>query len=220
MIYFANPSTEPIRNAIRDGYIGVISTPKSTRESQRIEGAHWIADNGCFGADFQVDNWWCWLQAQVNYADSCQFATAPDVVGNHRATLARSLPWLPRIRNLGFRAAFVAQDGATPDNMPWDDCDAVFIGGTDNFKLGDTARAVIAAAKNRNLWVHIGRVNSGRRYRAFAYPFHYEGQLVPGADSCDGTFLIFGPDVNLPKLLRWIDDYKSAPALFSTEGHK
>lgn len=24
-----------------------------------------------------------------------------------------------------------------------------------------------------------------------------------GADSCDGTFLIYGPDVNLPRLLSW-----------------
>ena len=40
----------------------------------------------------------------------------------------------------------------------------------------------------------MGRVNSERRWR-------YADAI--GVDSCDRTFLTFGPDTNLPKLLAW-----------------
>ena len=48
-----------------------------------------------------------WLSARIAHAPRCAFATAPDVVGNGAATLARSLPMLERIRALGYPAALV-----------------------------------------------------------------------------------------------------------------
>jgi hypothetical protein len=38
-------------------------------------------------------------------------------------------------------------------------------------------------------------VNSRKTYRYF--------QAI-GGDSCDGTYVVFGPDINLPKLLGWV----------------
>jgi hypothetical protein len=90
--------------------------------------------------------------------------------------------------------AFVAQDGLESLTVPWDDFDVLFIGGTTEWKLGPQARALVADAKARGKWVHMGRVNSERRYR-YAHAI--------GCDSVDGTYLTFGPDENLPKLLRW-----------------
>ena len=52
-----------------------------------------------------------------------------------------------------------------------------------------------AEAKRRGKHVHMGRVNSLTRLR---YADHI------GCDSADGTYLVFGPDVNLPKLLDWL----------------
>lgn len=209
MIYFANPSTEKIRDAVRAGHIGIISTPKSSRESQKVYGAYWCADNGCFGDGFDAGQWWNWLVSESQHAQTCVFATAPDVVGNHWATLDRSAPWLPKIRHLGYKAAFVAQDGATKSNVPWDSFDSLFIGGTTEFKLGETARQLASHAKNIGKWVHMGRVNSAKRFR-------YAESI--GCDSVDGTYLIYGPDTNLPKLMAWIRELHTQPALFTMSG--
>jgi hypothetical protein len=35
-----------------------------------------------------------------------------------------------------------------------------------------------------------------------------------GCHSVDGTYLTFGPDTNLPKLLGWLDDQEREPNLF------
>ena len=57
-------------------------------------------------------------------------------------------------------------------------------------------RDLVAEAKERGKWAHMGRVNSMRRY-------DYARGI--GCDSADGTYLTFGPTVNLPKVLKWID---------------
>lgn len=82
----------------------------------------------------------------------------------------------------------------------WDELDALFIGGTTAWKLGRHARTLVREAKLRGKHVHMGRVNSGARWR---YAEHI------GCDSVDGTYLVFGPDENLPKLLAW-----TTPSLF------
>jgi hypothetical protein len=194
-MYFANPTTGTAE-LMASGRLGFIDTP--LQGNKRPPGVAWCADNGCFSDKWEADKWWRFLVKNAPSAGSCLFATAPDVVGDHEATLERSRVWLPKIRNLGYLAAFVAQDGATPGNVPWDDFDVLFIGGAedDMFKLGPAGRAVITEAKKRGMWVHMGRVNSRKRYR-------YADAV--GCDSVDGTYLTFGPDVNIPKLLRWVN---------------
>lgn len=206
MIYFANPTKNPETHAaMAAGKLGFIDTPGQGYRRVRTDQVTWCADNGCFNdKKFSEDRWWKFLQDQAHAAESCTFATAPDVVGDHEATLKRSLPWLPRIQALGYPVAFVAQDGAGPETLPWDEFDVLFIGGTTQFKLGATARALVKHAKERDMWVHMGRVNSRRRY--------VYAELI-GCDSADGTYLKWGPDINLPKLLGWVDERH----LFRTE---
>lgn len=175
------------------GVIGYIDTP--AQGNKRPPGVAWCADNGAFSDKFDEGKWWRFLEANTYAAADCLFAVAPDVVGDHDATLARSLPWLPKIRALGYPAAFVLQDGATAETIPWDDFDALFIGGSTDYKLSAAAREFATEAKVRGKWVHMGRVNSERRFR-------YARAI--GCDSADGTYLTFGPDVNLPKLLSWV----------------
>lgn len=83
-----------------------------------------------------------------------------------RATIARSLPVLPDIRALGYRAAFVAQDGLEDLDVPWRDFDVLFIGGSTAWKLSDAAASVVAEAKRQGKGTHMGRVNSLKRLRA------------------------------------------------------
>lgn len=193
MRYFANPSTGRVRDAMSAGLLDCIITPKQGNSVP--EGAYWCADNGCFGKGYPGDqSWWAWLE-QHDHKERCLFAVAPDVVGDAEATLERSLPWLSRIRGLGIPAAFVAQDGWEQINVPWDEFDVLFIGGSTEFKLGQVARSAVAEAKELGKQVHMGRVNSERRIR-------YADAI--GCDSADGTYLIFGPHQNLPDVLAWL----------------
>ncbi|UVF61163.1 DpdA-like tRNA-guanine transglycosylase [Arthrobacter phage Aoka] len=205
MLYFANPCGGPaVVETMRSGQLGYIDTP--AQGNRRPAGVEWCADNGCYGKGYPGDaQWLAWLAVNAADAGTCLFATAPDVVGDAAATLARSAPFLPQIRALGYPAALVAQDGLEDLEVPWESFDCLFIGGTTEWKLGPAARALIREAKDRGKWVHCGRVNSERRYRIM-----YEA----GVDSADGTFLTFGPDLNLRRLLSW-SRVKDQPQLFA-----
>jgi hypothetical protein len=178
------------------GELGILVTPAGGK-NRVIPGVPWAADNGCFtaGDTFDGGKFLQWLDAQPR--ENCLYAVAPDVVGDARATLARSEEWLGRIRAMGFPVAFVGQDGVEEmlDDLPWDDFDAWFTGGSTEWKLGTGASIAASEAKSRGKWLHMGRVNSHRRTQY---------AKSEGYDSIDGTFLAFGPDVNLPKLLKWM----------------
>jgi hypothetical protein len=206
MLYFANPTGEPkVHAAMAAGEVAFIDTPH--QGNHRPAGMVWCADNGCYGnakteaKQFSEAVWWQWLVDNAADAGACAFATAPDVVGDAAATLARSRPWLPRIQALGYRAAFCVQDGSDVFPPPWGEFDVLFIGGTTEFKLGAVARRLVDEAKDRGMWVHMGRVNGGRRWR-------YADAI--GCDSVDGTYLKHGPSVLLPNILRW----RRQPSLF------
>ena len=95
----------------------------------------------------------------------------------------------------GLRVALVAQDGATPETAPWDRMDALFVGGSTEWKLSSGAVAMMREAKARGVWVHVGRVNSLKRLR---------WAQAHGADSADGTYITYGPEKNLQRMLRFL----------------
>jgi hypothetical protein len=199
VLYLANPCGPKVLEAMRTGPLGYIDTP--AQGNIRPPGVKWCADNGAYSDNYDEGKWWRFLEANQHDADTCLFAALPDVVGDWQATLTRSLPWIDPVRALGYPVAIVLQDGATADTVPWDQIDAVFVGGTNTFKLGRDAVELCHEARLRGLWVHVGRVNTLRRLRYAAMPYEAGGC---GADSCDGTYLTFGPDVNLPKLLGYL----------------
>jgi len=205
MIYLVGNRVAGTEELLVKRQIGLMNTPKN---GYRIEpGWIWAADNGCFGKGYPGDDsWLTWLQGFSDaQKEGCLFVTAPDVVGDSQKSLARSIPFLPVIRELGYPVALVTQDGMKPSDVPWMQIDWLFIGGTDEHKLGDEAKNLIEAAKQNGKMIHVGRVNSQKRFLAFA---------ALGADSVDGTFLGFGPRENLPKLLGWIRHHKNYDPLF------
>lgn len=167
----------------------------------------WAADNGCFGKGWPgEDKWIAWLDSFTEEQKaSCLFATLPDVVGDAEATLHRSLPLIDAVRELGYQPALVTQDGMTEQMIPWDRIGYLFIGGSDAHKMGEEAASLIQAALARDVPVHVGRVNSGKRFERFA---------ALGCHTCDGTFLAFGPDANLPRLLSWVEKVNTHEPLF------
>lgn len=186
--------------------LGFLLTPRMGNQFDLLAGP-WAADNGCYsaGGAFDLGAYLAFLDQRSWAARTCLFAPAPDVVGDADATWARSAPVLPEIRARGFRAALVAQDGLC--NPPWDEFDVLFIGGSTRFKLSHEARDLTAAAVARGKPVHMGRVNSETRLRTAA---------MWGCRSADGTFLAFGPDVNEPKMLRWLDEIAAQPSMVLT----
>lgn len=155
----------------------------------------WAADTGCFRKPdaFSLERYCRWLRA--HNPETCLFATAPDVLANPVETFKRSLPVLPVLRMLGFSPAYVAQDGAERVPIPWADFDALFIGGNDLWKEGREAAALISEALRRGKWVHMGRVNGGKRGLKAEWR---------GCHSIDGSILKHGRDVNLPKVKEWL----------------
>lgn len=204
VIYYATASGPGVTAAMCRGQLGQMRTPDTG--NRLVPGARWAADNGCFNAKtFTIARWGRWLIRQPRTAD---WATVPDVVGDHAATLARWHRFAGWVRRIGFRPAFVAQNGCTPNDIP-DDAGALFIGGIPDrpggpdWKLSNAAHACALEARRRGIPVHMGRVNSLRRLRIAA---QWE------CDSVDGTLLAFGPDIRLPQLLSWLEP--DAPSLF------
>lgn len=201
MIYYANPSTEPIRDLMAAGRLGCIVTPHQGNTTFPDE---WdvMADNGCFSAKWEHHHWLSWL---LSLPRSVRFVVAPDVYrgepSDHRETLARWNDYGALIERHGFTPAFVCQIGSTPNNVP--DAPVLFLGGDDAWKLGTPAWEIAKAHQDR--WIHMGRVNSFRRF---------ETARTLGCDSCDGTYLTWGPDTNLPKLLSWLVKSERAPMLW------
>ncbi|HEX8631607.1 MAG TPA: hypothetical protein VF755_25905 [Catenuloplanes sp.] len=179
---------------MRQGLLGMIATPACGHTVRA--GVDWIADNSVFAGHYPGDQrYLAWLRKRAHHAGRCALATAPDVVGDAAATLARSAPMLPAIRALGYPVALVAQDGLEHLTVPWTSIDALFLGGSTSWKLGPAAADLAAQARHQRRHVHVGRVNSLRRLR-------YAASI--GADSADGTYLAYGPDRNLPTLLGWL----------------
>lgn len=216
--WFGNPSTARVRDRMvwrakhRGGDFGCITTPK--QGNTLPDDAPLIADNGRYGNGWSsFGRWVGWLESMQDIADRFRFVTAPDVFdsnlhrGDAAQTLALGRVWLPVIRSFGYPAAFVSQEEShKPGMIPWDELDALFIGGGDMWKWGPAVVDLCHEAKARGKWVHFGRVNSLKRCKA---------ALDKGGDSADGTFLAKGPDENLPIVEGWLNTLNPQHGLFT-----
>ena len=115
---------------------------------------------------------------------------APDVVGNAELTLKQFEYWQPIIKSYNLPVALVAQDGLDKLEVPWTMFEALFIGGTTEFKLGEYVKELVDEAKLRGKFVHMGRVNSKKRIQY---------AISIGCDSVDGSGYSMFPDTNIPK---------------------
>jgi hypothetical protein len=151
------------------------------------------------------------LDKWAHIAGQALFAAAPDRFGDWRGSVERSLPVLPLIRELGYKAAFVAQNGLEYHlaKIPWSAFDVLFLGGgpeaqfvtkenrRGEWKLSWGARRLCELALRKGKQIHMGRVNSEIRIRAAA---------AMGCASADGTFLARrGRDQGVPEVHGWLD---------------
>jgi hypothetical protein len=139
-------------------------------------GMDWAADNGFYsGNDFDA------LMRSLKRwqgLPGCKFVTLPDVWGDFAKTNSYVEKWQPIYKSMGYPVALVAQDGIENFEIQWDLFDAIFVGGTDDFKDSETVRDLIKEANALGKWTHSGRCNHPRailRDRAFGYK-SFDGQ--------------------------------------------
>lgn len=193
-MYLTTPPNDERVDTYRHMGLGVMLTPMMGNRAR--SGLPWAADTGCFKNPdgFDLGRYLGRLERWTADAGPGLFATAPDVLADPTETWRRSQPILPILRDHGYKAALVAQDGVT--DPEWDAFDCLFVGGTTTFKLAEATYQLAAEAKRRGKWVHMGRVNSGVRYLAAKGSGVY--------DSADGTYVGFGPDKNLLNVAGWL----------------
>lgn len=148
-----------------------------TRFLRQRKDAYFAVDNGAF-SNFEAEGFMSLLKREWDARRLCRFVAVPDVVGDARRTLEVFERWHTKLS--GWPIALVLQDGQENLPIPWECIQAVFIGGSTQWKLGIHAAACVKAAKALDKWVHAGRVNTPAR-------FEYFEKL--GADSIDGTGL-------------------------------
>lgn len=192
--------------------IGLMIQPGNSYHLKVDRYPFWAADNGAFtktAGGFSPEKFRTMLARPMlrDFAASCLFVVAPDkltvlesgeVIGDALGTLEQFPAWAAEIRSAGFPVALVAQNGLENllDAVPWGLVDCLFIGGNTEWKLSDAARRCIVEARRRGKITHMGRVNSFSRLARAT-------EML--CDTADGTFLMFAPKTNLPRLVAWLD---------------
>lgn len=200
MKFLIDVSAEKLHQKMNaDFVLGQLLTPLTRYNDW---GGTYAIDNGAFSG-FPEKEFIALLKRQEDSRERCLFVTCPDIVGNGRRTLEI---WKRRHRWLsGWPPALVLQNGIEDMEIPWDECSAVFIGGMDPWKESAACADLVRTAKTLSVWVHVGRVNTLKRFARFR-------EL--GADSCDGSG-IARYDHMLEEIIRGSEADESQPKLFN-----
>jgi hypothetical protein len=179
------------------------------------EGRLWALDNECFRRSFDYERWLAHWHRLFPYSKRCLFVVVPDRPFDAGDTLALWDYWhhklrrqlgrfdnLAQVRKPWLGLAFAAQDGQESLPLP-DEADWVFIAGSTEWKLSGAAADVMQQAWEARKYIHIGRVNSQRRYRHFR---RLADRLDLDIVSCDGTAARFHPAQALRRLTGVIEE--------------
>lgn len=201
MIILVSGATKTVDKMSGHRHLGQLITPHDGNKIRT--DMPWAADNAAYS------NWcrksWLSLLNKIDGMDPL-FCVAPDVVGDAKATLKRLKVTSPMIRKRNLKCALALQDGSEWIGIRWNLIDALFIGGSTEFKLGAYARHCIKSAKDRGMWVHMGRVNSMSRLQ-------YAREV--GCDSVDGSGYSMFPDQKLIPALRFLETEQLSMGFYS-----
>ena len=197
-------------------YLGRLVSPRAG--NLILPGMPWAADNDALKA-WDEDRFVKMLNRLGDSASSCLFVAAPDAVvvsadgsirGDARKTVEKFWDWRYEIVGRGFPVALVGQDGAEDLELPWDAFDALFLGGSTEWKLSSAAADLVAEANALGKWTHMGRVNSQRRLR-----IAYDAQVK----SVDGTGWSMFPDDYLKRDLPFVESLHRQRTMFDVARH-
>ena len=205
MLLLVSGATKTVERLKSHPQLGHLVSPRSRNDPNWFlsTGLPWAADNGAFSG-FDPPAFLRLLDA-IQGKPGCRFVVCPDVVGNAIATLSLFGQWRQVIADRQLPVAYVAQDGHEQLPVPWGEIDALFLGGSTEFKLGRHAESLTKEARSRDKWTHMGRVNTQRRMRlAQAW----------ACNSVDGTSFSWFPDTRLPCALAYLDQLEAQGWLF------
>jgi hypothetical protein len=209
VVVLVSGATRTIDRLVAEGVdiVGRLVVPRAKNRSDalQLQSRRWACDNGAYSG-LNAKAFVQMLEQYAGEAAGCLFVAAPDVVGDAAATLALFGPWRGIIKAYGYPVALVAQDGLTVATTPWEKVDAIFVGGTTEFKLGADARDIVLEAKRRGLWVHMGRVSTKKRVK-------YAASI--GVDSIDSSGFSKWPDDMLARAKRWLSEIDGQPELWA-----
>jgi hypothetical protein len=177
------------------GKLGMLMSPDGWRIP--LDVVPYALDNGAYSAWTNNLPWdeaafYKMLEVAKTHREPLWVA-CPDKVADRETTIKLWPQHSTRIRDFGYRPAFVVQDGMTPSDIPVD-ADFVFVGGSTKWKW----RNLPLFAKC-GVGVHVGRVNT------------YEALWIChelGAASCDGTGWMRGGPSRLQPLIRYLVEDK------------
>lgn len=184
--------------------IGRLITPRHVNNlAGTVSRGHpWAADSDGFRG-VHLGRYHKMLSLLAENHDGCVFVAAPDKITDAEETTWLFYKWYQHIRDLGLPVAYVLQDGVTASSVPWDECQALFVGGSTDFKLGRDAARLVQIAKSSGKWVHMGRVNSYERAM-------YAKSI--GCDSFDGSKWGRWPDKHIEELVMILNEVSAAYA--------
>lgn len=201
VIVLVSGATVEVRKASE--HVGVLVVPGAWAHPETLDlHRPWAMDNGAFSG-LDVSAFLRMLRRFKGYT-GCLFVTSPDVVADAKATMDLFDEWEPLLHSLGWPVAFVGQDGLRIQDVPWKRCEAVFLGGSTEWKLGPVARDLAAYGKAYGKWVHMGRVNSAKRMK-------YAMRI--GCDSVDGKQWSAWSRRYLPKVSGIVQSWHGGPLL-------
>lgn len=182
--------------AVHSDHLGYLVVPgaRNKPEAVRSLGLTTAADNGAFSG-LNVGAFCSMLGLYRESGVKLEWVACPDVVGDDEATFRLYGQWEPIVRAFGFCPALVLQDGMDVVDMIMAKPDAIFIGGSTEYKLGSSVREIVRWARLQGKPVHMGRVNTEKRIR-------YAVEI--GCTSCDGSGFSQWPDKRIPLGLKWI----------------
>jgi hypothetical protein len=220
MIYLSGCSSPRYEQAIIDMGVGLLIQPGSYRPERVTPFPYWAADNGCASVidgqvvpnpDWTLGKWLRMVAGIMDLPDEvrkrCLYLLVPDVPCDHMRTLERFYVYKAWANLTGLPVAFAVQDGATERSIPWEYIDVAFLAGTTEWKMSREAFNFACSARDRTLWIHMGRVNSWERL---------DWASTIGADSSDGTFMRHGkPEDMVARMKVWLDN--NNPRLFQKQ---
>ncbi len=183
-------------------HVGILVVPSAGNKPAIVDGRIWAMDNEAF-TGFDAPKFLRMLR-RFTGKSGCRFVTAPDMVAQAAETMDLFRDWEPAIHAWGWPVAFVGQDGLDLADVPWQSCEAVFLGGSTDWKLGRTARDLAAYGRARGKWVHMGRVNSQARLR-------YAIRI--GCDSVDGSSFSRWSKAYIPGIADTVRRFEGGPLL-------
>jgi len=178
------------QEAAATGWRFLITPSDMTRQRPTVAHVvrhhHYALDNGAWAAQGNLEAWdeAGFLRLLQTYGHGADFCVCPDVVGNADETFALSRRCVDSVKRKCGHVLFAVQDGMNaPDVEAFiavHQVHGIFVGGTTEFKI-TTLPMWSRLAVERNLHLHVGRVNTVKRLQ-------YIHQHC--ADSFDGSGVI------------------------------